>query len=321
MNKRDTTAKVSIIGCGNVGMRYAYAMLIKKMVRELVLIDIDMNRVEGEVMDLNHSVPFAGPVNIIAGNYDDIADSDLVVVTAGKSRKPGQSRLDLMKENIDIYRKIIPDINKNSPDSVMLVVSNPVDIMAYAAYKLSSRPHNMIIGSGTTLDTARLKSQMALNCEVNASDIQTYILGEHGDSEFALWSSSSIGGMLFKDYCPFCRKNKICDFKTDIKENIFKKVKQSGSEIIIKKGETSYGIGLSLARISEAILDNQNSILPVSTLVEDYLDVNDLYISLPCVINSEGVKKIIRPVFDEDEEKQFKESAGIIRQHLDKLDI
>jgi len=317
----ETTAKVSIIGCGNVGMRYAYAMIIKNMVRELVLIDIDMDRVMGEVMDLNHSIPFTGPASIIAGGYSDMEGSDLVVITAGKNQGPGQNRLDLIKENIDIFQKIMPQINENSPDSVLLIVTNPVDIMAYAANKLSLRPHNLVIGSGTTLDSARLKSRMAEHCGIDARDIHTYILGEHGDSEFALWSSSTIGGVPFKDYCPVCDRRKECDFDINIKGEIFNQVKESAYEIIEKKKETSYGIGLSLARISEAILDNQNSIMPVSVLIEDIFDVNDVYLSLPCILNSDGVRQVIVPLMDEKEKKSFKDSAAVLRKNLDQFDI
>jgi L-lactate dehydrogenase len=321
MDMGQIRAKVSIVGCGNVGMRFAYAMLIKNLVRELVLIDIDTDRVVGEVMDLHHSIPFTAPAGIIAGSYNDIEGSDLIVITAGKKQKPGQSRIDLLKENIDIYKKIIPKINENSPDSVLLVVTNPVDIMTYAAYKLASRPYNIVIGSGTTLDTARLKSRMAEHCQIDARNIHTYILGEHGDSEFALWSNSSIGGVLFKDYCPVCRKSSECDFEIHIKKEIFNQVKESAYEIINKKGETSYGIGLSLARISEAILDNQNSILPVSVFVEDMLDVKDVYLSLPCILNKEGVREIVKPRMDETEKKLFRNSASVLKENLEKLDI
>jgi L-lactate dehydrogenase len=296
-------------------------MLIRNMVREMVLIDIDRDRAAGEVMDLHHSIPFTGPARVTAGSYDDIEGSDLVVITAGKNQQPGQSRLDLMKENIEIYQKIIPRINENSPDSVLLIVTNPVDIMAYAAYRLSSRPHELVIGSGTTLDTARLKSRIAEHCQVDSRDIDSYILGEHGDSEFALWSNASIGGVLFKDYCPTCPKSDECDFEIHIKQDIFDQVKQSAYDIIDKKGETSYGIGLSLARISEAVLDNQNSILPVSILVEDVMDVEDLYLSLPCILNSGGVRSIVRPVMDDEEQKLFRESASLLKDNLEKLDI
>lgn len=316
-----TTSKVSIIGCGNVGMRYAYAVLIKNLARELVLVDVDKERLEGDVMDLHHAVPFTDPVSIIAGGYEDISESDLIVITAGKNQKPGQTRLDVMKENIEIFKKIIPKINQNSPESILLVVSNPVDVMSYAAYKLSARPSSAVLGSGTTLDTARLKSRMAQHCEVDARNVHTYILGEHGDSEFAVWSSTFIGGMLFKDFCDTCNRKDEYDLEKYFKEDLFKQVKESAYEIIDKKGETSYGIGLSLARISEAILDNENSILPVSTLVNGYLGINDLYISLPCIINSSGVREIVKIKMVDQEKEQFKKSAKIIRENLDKLNI
>ncbi|MCJ7645403.1 L-lactate dehydrogenase, partial [bacterium] len=174
--------KVSIIGCGNVGMRYAYALLLKGVVRQIVLVDVDRKRLEGEVMDLSHGAPYISPVEIIAGDYPDIKNSDLVVITAGRKNRPGQTRLDLAKDNVELYRKIIPEIVKYASYSILLIVTNPVDVLSYTAYKLSSKPANKVIGSGTVLDTARFRFLLGRQCEVDSRNIHAYILGEHGDS-------------------------------------------------------------------------------------------------------------------------------------------
>ncbi|MFO7929286.1 MAG: L-lactate dehydrogenase [Candidatus Humimicrobiaceae bacterium] len=309
----DSKPKVSIIGCGNVGIRYAYALLINGLARSIVLVDVDKERAEGEMMDLTHASVYTSPVNIIAGGYSDIGGSDLVVITAGKKQKKGESRLDLVKANIEIYKKIIPSIMENSPDSIILVVSNPVDILSYAAYKLSSKPSSRVFGSGTTLDTARLKSEIAKHCELNSKNVHSYILGEHGDSEVPIWSRAMIGGLLFRDYCPMCRRYDTCNLETDL-EGIFEKVKNSAYEIIEKKGETSYGIGLSLARITRSILRDENSILPVSTLVDGYLGIEDVYFSLPVVVNGDGLRETIRLKLSKEEENRLRDSADQLKK-------
>ncbi len=305
--------KISIIGCGNVGMRYACALIIKGLARHIVLVDVDREKAEGEMMDLTHASAYTSPVDIIAGNYSDTKGSDLVVITAGKHQKKGESRIDLAKANIDIFKKIIPSIMENSPDSIILIVSNPVDILSYAAYKISSKPSREVFGSGTTLDTARLKSEIAKHCEIYSQNIHAYILGEHGDSEVPIWSRAMIGGLLFKDYCPICRKYKTCNMEKELKD-IFKNVKNSAYEIINKKGETSYGIGLSLARITRAIINDENTILPVSTLVDDYFGLNDLYFSLPAVVNGSGLRETIKLKVSEEEKNKLVSSGEVLKK-------
>jgi len=300
--------KVSIIGCGNVGIRYAYALIINGLVRNMVLVDIDREKAEGEMMDLAHASAFISPVDITAGGYNDISGSDLVVITAGKSQAKGQSRIELTRDNIDLFKKIVPQIMEYTPNSIILVVSNPVDILSYAAYKISSKPASEVIGSGTTLDTARLKSEIAKHCQLNAKNIHAYVLGEHGDSEVAIWSSAMVGGILFRDYCPVCKKSKTCSFDKDLK-HIFDNVKNSAYCIIEKKGETSYGISLSLTAITRAVLNNQNSIMPVSALVSGYLGIEDVYFSLPAVLNGNGIREVLELRLSGSEEKSLKESA------------
>lgn len=305
--------KVSIIGCGNVGMRYAYALMIGSIAREIVLVDIDKNRLEGEIMDLSHGAPYISPVEIIGGDYHDIKNSDLVVVTAGKKQKPGQSRIDLAKDNVELFRKIIPRIIKYTPSSILLIVTNPVDVLSYAAYKFSGKQAKEIIGSGTVLDTARFRFILAKHCKVDSRNIHAYILGEHGDAEFAVWSRAMIGGVLFKDYCYICKRNSACQQDKELNE-IFTEVKDSAYKIIEKKGETSYGIGLALVRITQSIINDENAILPVSSLVEGYMGIKDVYLSIPAIVNKEGVREVLYIELSEEEKRAFRACAEKIKK-------
>ena len=309
----DLKPKISIIGCGNVGMRYAYALIMKGGVRQLVLVDLDQKRLEGEVMDLSHGAPYISPVEIIAGDYSQIKNSDLVVITAGKKQKSGQTRLDLVKDNVELYRKIIPEIVKYASSAILLIVSNPVDVLSYAAYKFSSKPKEKVIGSGTVLDTARFRFLLSKHCNVDPRNIHAYILGEHGDSEFPVWSRAMIGGVLFKDYCYICKKSATCQHDKELNK-VFTEVKDSAYEIIERKQETSYGIGLALVRITQAIINDENAILPVSSLVENYLGIDDVYLSLPSVINKEGVREVLKIELNPQEKQAFKNSADAIRR-------
>jgi L-lactate dehydrogenase len=304
--------KVSIIGCGNVGMRYAYALIMKGLARSIVITDMDKKRLEGEIMDLSHGAPYISPVEISAGDYPDIKDSDLVVITAGKKQKPGQTRLELAKDNVGIYRQIIPQIIKYAPSAILLVASNPVDILSYAAYKFSSKPAHEVIGSGTVLDTARFRFLLAQHCKIDPHNIHAYILGEHGDSEFAVWSNAMIGGVLFKNYCLVCGNGQMCRPEKELEE-IFVEVRDSGYKIIEKKGETSYGIGLSLVRITQAILHDENAILPVSNLINGYLGLQDVCLSLPAVVNRNGVRETLKLELSSQEQEQLKHAAEAVK--------
>jgi L-lactate dehydrogenase len=307
--------KVSIIGCGNVGMRYAYALMIKGVARQITLVDYDMQKAEGEAMDLSHGAPYAHPVNVVAGTYKDIAGSDLVVVTAGKKQKPGQTRVDLLKDNIDLFKIIIPEIMKYAPDAILLIASNPVDVLTYSAYKISGKKASKVIGSGTLLDSARFRYEIAKHCNIDSRSIHAYILGEHGDSEFPVWSRSTIGGVNIDEYCMLCNKKIDCDHKSKLEE-IFNNVKNSAYKIIEKKGETSYGIGLALVRITQALLQNENAVLPVSVFVEDFCGINDAYLSLPAVLNSDGVRQVQKVEFNDIEKQSFVQSATMLKKLL-----
>ncbi len=307
--------KISIIGCGNVGMRYAYALIMKGLARQLVMLDFDKKRVEGEVMDLSHGAPYISPVEIHAGDYPDLAGSDLVVITAGRKQKPGQTRIDLVKDNVEVYRQIIPQVMKYAPGAIFLIVSNPVDVLSYAAYKFSGKPAHEVIGSGTVLDSARFRYLLSKHCHIDPHNIHAYILGEHGDTEFPVWSSAMIGGVLFKDYCHLCKNRHLSCDGAELK-SIFTDVRDSAYQIIERKQETSYGIGLAMVRITRAIIDDENAILPVSSLVSDYLGQKDLYLSLPAVVNKNGVREVLTMQLSSEEEEAFRRSARTIREIL-----
>ncbi|MFA7074300.1 MAG: L-lactate dehydrogenase [Endomicrobiaceae bacterium] len=307
--------KVSIVGCGNVGMRYAYALMISGTARQITLIDYNIEKAEGEAMDLSHGAPYTNPVEIVAGTYKDVAGSDLIVITAGKKQKPGQTRVDLLKDNIALFKTIIPEIVKYAPNAILLIASNPVDILTYAAYKISGKKSSAVIGSGTLLDSARFRYEIAKHCNIDTRSIHAYILGEHGDTEFPVWSKATVGGVNIDKYCMLCDNKPDCNHKEKLEE-IFKNVKHSAYSIIEKKGETSYGIGLALVRITQALLQNENAVLPVSVLVEDFCGINDAYLSLPAVINAEGVRQVQKLEFNEQEKGSFVKSALILKELL-----
>lgn len=301
--------KVSVIGAGNVGIRYAYSLMLSGLARSIVIVDLDKERAEGEVLDLASGMPYISPVEIKVGEYSDLEGSDLIVITAGRKQKPGQTRLDLAKDNVNVYRQIIPQVMKYSPGAVFLIVTNPVDVLSYAAYKISGKPWQQVIGSGTVLDSARLRFLLSQHCNIDARNIHAYILGEHGDSEFPVWSKAMFGGTLLGGYCSVCKK---CNNKK-VLEEIFKEVRDFAYKIIEKKGETSYGIGLALVRISEALLKDENSVLPVSCLVNGYYGINDLYMSLPAVVNKSGIREVFQIQLNQEEEVLLQNSAAAIK--------
>ncbi len=307
--------KISIVGCGNVGVRYAYALMIKGLARQIIMIDINRKKLEGEVMDLSHGAPYISPVEISVGDYPDITNSDLIVISAGVSQRNNQSRLDLAQQNVQLYKKIIPEIMEYASSSIFLVVSNPLDILTYAALKFSGKPPNEVFGSGTALDTARFRFLLGKHCKIDTRNVHAYILGEHGDSEFAVWSSAMIGGIPLRSFCDSCAHHNTCNSDEELKQ-IFIEVKDSAYEIIERKNETSYGIGLTLARITTAILTDENAILPVSSYIENYFGINDICISLPSIINKQGIRQVLTIDLNAQEQEAFKNSAGILKKIL-----
>lgn len=309
--------KVSIIGCGKVGMRFAYSLVIKGLARELCLVDYNKDVAEGEAMDLSDGGPFLSPVDIYSGDYADTANSELVIITAGAGRKPGQSRIDLVKGNVEIIKSIIPQVIKYSPDAIILVVSNPVDILSYVTYKISGKPSNEIIGSGTLLDTARLVNLLKGLFDVNIRSIYAPVYGEHGETAFPAWSKATIGGVPLEDaFETFDNKN--INYKEEL-NRIFQEVKDRGKEVIKRKGETSYGIGLSMTRISKAVLKNEKSVLPVSTLLQDYHGVSGVYLSVPAIVGKQGIEKVLKVRFNDEEMAAFKHSAEEVKKIIKEI--
>lgn len=299
--------KVVIIGCGNVGMSYAYALLNQRTyVNELVLIDLNKERIEGEAMDLNHCLAFApSKIKIKVGDYTDCKDAKIVCIAAGANQNPGETRMDLINKNSVIFKSIVENVMENGFDGIFLVATNPLDVMTYLTYKYSKLKPNKIIGSGTSLDTSRLRYLISDKLSISPKNVHAYVIGEHGDSEFIPWSNANIGLQNINDFLT----------KKDMDE-IGLEVKNAAYQIIEKKGATYYGIGMCLVRITNAILGDENAIITVSNYDED----NDLFIGLPAIINSDGVKKKIYIELNEEETKKLQNSIDIIKEAINKIE-
>lgn len=315
---KEKTNKISIIGAGFVGSTTAYSLMIAGLASEIVIVDINKDKAEAEAMDLSHGAAFVKAVDITSGDYKDTANSDIVIITAGIGQKPGETRLDIINKNLSVFKQIVPEVVKYSPNSILLVVSNPVDILTYITYKLSGLPKNKVIGSGTVLDTSRLKYMLSEHFDIDARNVHTYIIGEHGDSEITAWSLTNIAGMDADEYCDtVCEKK--CDkkFKYSIPEN----VKNAAYEIINKKGYTNYAVALAITRIVEAILRDEDSILTVSSLFEGQYGIDDVYLAIPTIINRSGARRILDAPLSQEETAKLKESAKILKEHLAKGNI
>ena len=302
--------KIAIIGAGNVGSTFAFSLMISGLAREIVLIDKNESLAIGECMDLNHGLSFAHPTKIYAAGFEGCADAEIVVITAGANQKPDETRTDLINKNVAIFKDIVPAIAKYAKEAIILVVTNPMDILTYVTLKLTGFPSNRVIGSGTVLDTARLKYMISDYAQVDPGNIHAYIIGEHGDTELPVWSNATIGGMDIETYCSEYAKQG--NAKNELKE-IFEKVKNSAYEIIKRKGATNYSIALSLVKITRAILRDENSILPVSTLITDYYGISDVCISIPSIVNMKGLEQYVRLDLSEEEEELFKHSANTLK--------
>ena len=265
--------KVAVVGCGFVGSASAFALMQSGLFSEMVLIDANFEKAEGEAFDISHGVPFTRPIKIYAGDYDDLADAAIVVITAGAAQKPGETRLDLVHKNINIFKSIIPEIVKRDFQGILLIVANPVDILTYTALKLSGYAPNRVIGSGTVLDTARLKERLGEHLEVDSRSVHAFIVGEHGDSEIAAWSSANVSGIPLHDFCEMRGHHDHEGATSEIAE----KVKNSVYEIIQRKGATYYGIAMSVKRICEAIIRDERSILPISTMMDGEYGIKALH--------------------------------------------
>jgi len=311
-------SKVAIVGAGNVGSTFAFSLMIKAVAREIVLIDVDQGRAEGECMDLNHGANFVQPVNIYSASFEGCEGADVVVITAGAKQKPGQSRIDLVQTNAEIFKDIIPKIVKFAKDAILLVVSNPMDTLTYITLKISGYDSSKVIGSGTVLDTSRFRYLISEHCHLDPRNVHAYIIGEHGDTELALWSHANIGGMVLAKYCPVC--NEHCDYKEELGK-IFEQVRDAAYRIIEVKGATYYAIGLALVRIVESILRDENSVLPVSTLINGYYGIEDVCLSIPCIINRNGVERVLKLELSGLEQEQLQRSAIILKGIIKKIKL
>ncbi len=300
-------SKVVLIGCGNVGMSYAYALLNQRThVTELALIDLDERRIEGEVMDLNHCLAFApSKMNIHKGTYEDCKNAAIVVIAAGANQNPGETRMDLISKNSKIFKGIVDNVMNSGFDGIFLVATNPLDVMTYLTYKYSNLPSDRVIGSGTSLDTSRLKYMIGSKLDINPSCVNAYVIGEHGDSEFVPWSNANIGLQNIKNF-----------LNEEELDNIYREVKNAAYEIIDRKGATYYGIGMCLVRITNAILGNENSIICVST----YDSTNDVYVGLPAIINRTGAHKRIFFELNEEETDKLQNSIDIIKDAIKSIE-
>lgn len=295
--------KVVIIGCGNVGMSYAYALLNQRTyVNKLILIDLNRERVEGEVADLNHCLPYApSKISINVGDYEDCKDARLVVIAAGANQKPGETRTDLIHKNASIFKDIVDKVMASGFNGIFLVATNPLDVMTYLTYKYSGLPANQVIGTGTSLDTARLQLIIGKKLCINPKNIQGYVIGEHGDSEFIPWSNANISLQNIKE---FFNQKELDEIEDDVRNAAY--------EIINKKGATYYGIGMAMVRITNAILGNENTIIALSTYDEE----NDVYIGLPAILNEKGVQRRIKLKLTTEEEQKLQHSINIIKENL-----
>ncbi len=311
------TDRVVVIGAGFVGSTTAYAIMQAGLTSEVVLIDVNEKRLAGEVMDLEHGVMFVPEVTVRAGDYPDCRDAAVIAITAGANQKPGESRLDLLKRNTGVFRSIVPRIAEQKPAGVVVVVTNPVDILTYVTLSFSGLPPERVIGSGTLLDTARFRSLLSERCGVAAQNVHAYIIGEHGDSEVPAWSAIYMGGMTFERFCRGCDKG--CEPYS--KPEIFEKVKEAAYRIIEDKGATYYAVALAVRRIAQAIIRDENSVLPVSTLMRGLYGINDVCLSIPCVIDGNGVRRPLEMELSEAEESALRASAGKVRGVIESLDL
>ena len=305
--------KVAVVGCGFVGSASAFALMQSGLFSEMVLIDANFEKAEGEAFDISHGVPFTRPIKIYAGDYDDLADAAIVVITAGAAQKPGETRLDLVHKNINIFKSIIPEIVKRDFQGILLIVANPVDILTYTALKLSGYAPNRVIGSGTVLDTARLKERLGEHLEVDSRSVHAFIVGEHGDSEIAAWSSANVSGIPLQDFCEMRGHHDHEGATAEIAE----KVKNSAYEIIQRKGATYYGIAMSVKRICEAIIRDERSILPISTMMDGEYGIKDVVLSMPSIVGAEGFISKVPISLSEDEIKALNKSAETLKSVLE----
>jgi L-lactate dehydrogenase len=301
--------RVAIIGSGQVGSACAYSLAHSGVASEITLIDVAKDRAEGEAMDISHGVAFLPPTTVRTADYDACADVDVVVITAGTARKPGETRMDLLQRNAGIMRGVMDGIKDHRQDAVIVMVANPVDVMAYAAYKLADFPAQQIIATGTLLETARLRYMVGEHCNVAPSSVEGYTLGEHGESQVTTWSQVRVGGLPVAE---FCRAAGL-PWNSEVEADIAGRVKKGGADVIARKGATFYGIGVCVMTLVKAILRDEHAVLPVSTLVNGPFGMQDVFISLPAVVGRAGVLGVAAPQLTPAEQEAMGKSAQALR--------
>jgi len=317
MEERPGPVRVAVVGVGIVGATFAYALLLSGLASEIVLIDANRAKAEGEAMDLNHAVPFTHPTRIWTGNYPECAGAAVTVLAAGASQKPGETRIDLIKKNAAIWRAIIPEVAKHNPAGILLIATNPVDVLTYAAWKLSGFAAGRVIGSGTVLDTSRFRYLLSRHFGVDARSIHAYIIGEHGDSEVPVWSLANIAGMRLPEFC----QAQNLPYDPHAMDEIFVQTRDAAYRIIERKGATYYAVAAGLMRITQAILRNQSTVLSTSSLINDYYGIGDVCFSLPTVIDRGGVENVLRLQLSSEEIEKLRHSAEVLKTTIRSLEL
>jgi L-lactate dehydrogenase len=309
--------RVAVVGTGAVGSTFAFSLLLSGLAAEIVLVDANARKAEGEAMDLMHTVPFARTTRIWAGSIADCAGAAITVISAGAGQKPGETRIDLVKKNAAIFREIVPAVARANPDGIILVATNPVDVLAYLAFRISGLPAARVIGSGTILDTARFRALLAEHYGVDPRSVHAYIAGEHGDTEVPVWSSANIAGMPLAD---FATANGLGHDQAQL-QAIFEATRDAAYQIIERKGATYYAVAAGLLRIVEAILRDQSTVLSVSSLICDYYGIDDVYLSVPTVLGRGGVERTLRLALSAEEASGLRRSAELLRSTIATLDL
>jgi L-lactate dehydrogenase len=309
--------RVAIVGMGNVGASFAFALLLSGLAAEIVVIDANRAKAEGEAMDLNHAVPFSHPTRLWAGDFSDCAGAVVTVLAAGANQKPGETRLELVKKNTAIWRQIVPELARHNPHGILLIATNPVDVLTYAAWKLSGLPAAHVIGSGTILDTARFRYLLSQHFGVDARSVHAFIIGEHGDSEVPVWSSANIAGMRLPEFC----RAQGMPYDPEAMRQIFLQTRDAAYRIIERKGATYYAVAAGLMRVTQAILRNQKTVLSVSSIIRDFHGLDDVCFSLPTVVDRGGVENVLRLELDDSEVGKLRDSAELLRKTIESLDL
>ncbi|MCB2186641.1 MAG: L-lactate dehydrogenase [Deltaproteobacteria bacterium] len=318
MSTQELPSKVAVVGAGLVGSTFAYALAQSHFARQLALVDEHQpGRARGEARDLGHALPFIGSLAIEAGGYEVCQGAHLVVLAAGAAQKPGETRLDLAKKNTAIIQGIVPQVLAAAPDALLLVVANPVDVLTYAAWRTSGLPPERVFGSGTGLDTARFRYELASHCHLDPTNVHGYVLGEHGDSEVMLWSGVRLGGQSLEEYCPVCGRG--CG--PTVRGTVEERVRRAAYEIIDLKGATNWAIGSALTHLAGVVLRDRHSIVTVSTLVSGRPGWPTAHLSLPVVLGREGVERVWLPPLAPEEEKALAASARVLRETLDSVGL